>query len=127
MNSFRHVICVKALAGPIYFDPKSYRRRHAYAARLLLHHRLRYRKDLRPTLELGNFGPFNEHLCPSGEEETTSKEHLRRLFSALVPRIQSGMSLALLGFAPTLQRETSWQGTTLSCPFSCFSSRDAGQ
>jgi hypothetical protein len=51
---------------------------------------------------------MNTYVHPVGGE-TTSKKHLRRPFSSLVRRIQSGMSLALLGFAPTIQRETSWQ------------------
>jgi hypothetical protein len=55
---------VNALAGPVYFDPKSYRRRHG--SRLPP-----CSADLPPGL--GNFGPFNEHLCPSGGKTRLAK------------------------------------------------------
>ena len=46
-------------------------------------------------MSFGNFSPFNEHSCPSGGEDKTSKEHLRRRFSSLVREDLIGHSLTV--------------------------------
>ena len=71
------------------------------------------------------FGPFNEHLCSSGKRLTARKTADGIRFRLLSAGSNRAYCLLSLKFASTLQREMSWQGTNLSCRFSCFSFLDA--
>jgi hypothetical protein len=88
MNSFRCGICVKALAGPVYFDPKSYRGRRARLSPFFSITACGPGKICGPTPQGSAIlvHSMNTYVHPVGGE-TTSKEHLRRAFSSLVRRI----------------------------------------